>query len=113
MYIKLSTLGFICLGVLLAVALVYLIILIHKLTQTVSKVNLILNENEKNISEFMDNLPKVSENISEIAENGKLVSEVITETAASAVEAKNNISEYLVIVKDIISIIRAIFKKDK
>lgn len=113
MYIKLSTLGFVCLGVLLAVALIYLIILIHKLSQTVSKVNLIIDKNEKNISELMDNLPKVSENISEIAENGRLISEVITETAASAVEAKNNISEYLVIVKDIINIIRVIFRKDK
>jgi len=113
MYIKLSTLGFVCLGVLLAVALIYLIILIHKLCQTVSKVNSIIDKNEKNISEFMDNLPKTSENISEITENAKLVSEVITETTASAVEAKNNISEYLVIIKDIISIIRAIFKKDK
>lgn len=113
MYIKLSTLGFVCLGVLFAVVLIYLIILIHKLSQTVSKVNLIIDKNEKNISEVMDNLPKVSENISEIIENTKLVSEVVTETTASAMEAKNNISEYLVIVKDIINIVRVIFKKDK
>lgn len=113
MYIKLSTLGFVCLGVLFAVALIYLIILIHKLSQTVSKVNLIIDKNEKNISEVMDNLPNISENISDITENAKLVSEVVTETTASVVEAKNNISQYLIIVKDIVSIIRAIFKKDK
>lgn len=113
MYIKLSTLGFVCLGVLFAAALIYLIILIHKLTQTVSKMNLIIDKNEKNISEVMDNLPKISENISDITENAKLVTEVVTETTASAVEAKNNISEYLVIIKDIINIMRVIFKKDK
>lgn len=113
MYIELSTLGFVCLGTLLAVALIYLIILIHKLCQTVSKVNLIIDKNEKNISDVMDKLPKTCENISEISENAKLVSEVVTETTASAVEVKNNISEYLEIIKDIINIVRAIFKKGK
>ncbi|PJI06819.1 MULTISPECIES: hypothetical protein [Clostridium] len=113
MYIKLSTLGFICLGMLIAVALIYLIILIHKLSQTVSKVNLIIDKNEKNISEVIDSLPEICENISDIGENARLVTEVVTEATASAVEAKNNISEYLVIIKDIIGMIRAIFKKDK
>jgi methyl-accepting chemotaxis protein len=111
MYIKLSTLGFIFIGLLVSIVLVYLIILIHKLTKTVSKVNLLLDENDKNISKFMENLPKASENLSDITDNLKLVSEVVTETTASAIETKENISEYLTIAKDIIQIIRTTFKK--
>ncbi len=113
MYIKLSTLGYLCLGILGAVALAYLILSLNKLFKVLSKVDKIIDSNEENINDLVSSLPKASENIVSLTENLKDVSEVITETTADAIGTKEQIKEYISTGKDIISIINKIFFKDK
>lgn len=111
MYIKLSTLGYVILGILGACALVYLIISLYKLSKILTKVNNFLDSNESNLNTMASALPKASENIAALSENLKDVSEVITTTTAGAIDAKEEIESYIETVKDIILIIRKVFFK--
>lgn len=107
MYIDLSIL----LSILGAVALVLLIMNLVKLFKIVSRFNGILQKNEKNINNVLAELPKASNNAAEISDNIKIVTEVITETTASAIKAKENINDYVTIIKDILTIIKEVFSK--
>lgn len=109
MYIKLSTLGFGILGILGCAALVYLIICLHKISQLLTKVNSFWDLNNNNLSKVVSDLPKATNNIIELTDNLNVVSQVVTQTAASTIEAKENISQYISMAKDIISIVKKVF----
>lgn len=111
MYIDLPTLGYFFLGLLGAIALIYLIITLNKLFKILSKVNNFLDANEININTVFKSLPKASENVVALSENLKDVSEVITETTAEAIDTKEEIQAYVETIKDIASIIRKVFFK--
>ncbi len=109
MTIPVSYLFYGALIILGGVALVYLILVLSKFLKTLDKVNSIIDSNEKNIKDLMDNLPKACENVVAITDNVKDISDVAVETTASAVVAKENISDYITTIKDILLIIKKVF----
>lgn len=111
MYIDLSSLAYGTLTILGAAALVLLIMNLIKLFKVISRFNGILEKNEKNINSMLISLPKASNNAAEISENIKVVTEVVTDTTASAIKAKENINDYVTIIKDILTIIKEVFSK--
>jgi len=111
MYITLYDLGLGILFILGAVALVLLIMVLLKLFKVLSRVNSLMERNEKNIEEVLVSLPKATNNFLELSDNLKDVGEVITETTATAIETKENIEDYISIFKDVFIIIQKVFKK--
>ena len=94
-----------------AVALVLLIMVLFKLFKILSKVNTLMEKNEKNIDEVLTSLPKATNNFLELSDNLKGVGEVITETTATALETKEHFEDYVSIFKDIFIIIKKVFGK--
>lgn len=111
MYIKVSTLGYGILIILLSVALVYLILCLRNLNSLIKQVSKFWQDNNDNFSKVATSLPKASDNIAELSENLKLVSEVVTETAATAIETKNDIALYLETLKSILTLIKNVWSK--
>lgn len=109
MTIPVSYLFYGALIILGSVALVYLILVLSRFLKTLDKVNSIIDSNKKNIKDLMDNLPKACENVVAITDNVKDISDVAVETTASAVVAKENISDYITTIKDILLIIKKVF----
>lgn len=103
-----------CLGILFilgAVALVLLIMVLLKLFKILSKVNGLVERNEKNIDNVLVSLPKATNNFLELSDSLRNVGEVITETTATAIETKEHIEAYINIFKDVFMIIKKVFKK--
>jgi len=114
MYINLSILagiGHVILFLLGTAVLVLLIMVLIKLFKVLSRVNNLLEKNEKNIDETMVCLPKATNNFLELSDNLKAVGDVITETTATAIETKEHIEDYISIFKDIFIIAKKVFKK--
>lgn len=111
--IAISTLGYLFLGLLASIALVFISIVSYKLIRLISNINKLIEKNESNITSTLNNLPQTSENIKDISDNVKDISDVAVETTASAIVAKENIDTYLSTFKDIVSIISNIFLKNK
>lgn len=86
------------------VALIYLIFALRKVVQILSNFNSLLELNK-------DSITSIIKNTSDITDNVKDVSDVVTETTADVIVAKENISEYINIFKDIIFLIKNVFKK--
>lgn len=87
-----------------AIALVYLIITLMNVIKVLKNVNLLLEENKKNLNTTLDN-------VAHISENAKDISDVVTETTADVIVAKENLTGQLETVKDIVNIIIGVFKK--
>ena len=92
------------LGIFSLVLISYLVIALRKLIAVLDNINSILNVNKEYIT-------STSKNLSQITDNIKDVSEVVTETTAEAIIAKENVSEYINIFRDILFILQGIFKK--
>jgi len=107
MYIDLYS---VCL-VLGAAALILLIMVLLKLFKLLSKVNSLMERNEKNIDDVLVSLPKATNNFLELSDNLRDVGEVITETTATAIETKEHIEDYISIFKDVFMIAKKVFKK--
>ncbi|WP_238885184.1 DUF948 domain-containing protein [Clostridium sp. YIM B02551] len=86
------------------VAIIYLIFVLRKLIQVLSNVNSILESNKGSMTNIIKNMADITDNV-------KDVSEVVTETTADVIVAKENISEYINIFKDILFLIKNVFKK--
>ncbi|MBL4932198.1 DUF948 domain-containing protein [Clostridium paridis] len=86
------------------IAIIYLIFVLRKLVQVLSNVNSILESNKGSMTNIIKNMADITDNV-------KDVSEVVTETTADVIVAKENISEYINIFKDILFLIKNVFKK--
>lgn len=111
MYIRLDSLVYGILIILGIVALVLTIMLLLKLYKLVSRVNGLLERNEKNIEEMLVAFPKATNNFLELSDGLKNVGDVITETTATAIETKENLEDYITIFKDVFLIIKQVFSK--
>ena len=111
MYISLFSLAFVILFILGVVALVILIMVLIKLFSFLTRVNGLMERNEKNIDEILISLPKATDNFLELSSDLKAVGEVLTETTATAIETKENIQDYMDIFADILKIIKTVFSK--
>ena len=111
MYVSLYSL---CLGILFVlgtVALIILIMVLIKLLKFISRVNGLLERNEKNMDEILNTLPMATKNFLELSDDLRAVGEVITETTATAIETKEHVEDYIDVFKDIIKIIKKVFDK--
>lgn len=111
MYIDLSSLFWGFIGVLGAVAIVFLIIALYKLTKLIDNLNSLILTNKTSIDKLCSTLPQAADNIVELSDNLKDVSEVVTATTADVIVAKENITSNFETVKDIIDIIVKVFAK--
>ena len=111
MYISLSHLFGIVLGLLGITVLVLLILFLIKIIKLVSNINSLIDNNKKNISETCSYLHAITQNAIEITDSVKGIADVATEATAEAIVAKDNILANVETVKDIINIILSIFIK--
>ena len=111
MYISLFSLSLGILFVLGTITLVILIMVLVKLFKVLSRVNGLIERNEKNMDQILVSLPKATENFLELSGNLKAVGEVLTETTATAIETKENIQDYMDIFADILKIVKTVFSK--
>ena len=111
MYISLVSLSLGILFVLGTIVLVILIMVLVKLFKFLSRVNGLIERNEKNMDQILVSLPKATENFLELSDNLKAVGEVLTETTATAIETKENIQDYMDIFADILKIVKTVFSK--
>ena len=111
MYISLFDLSVGILFVLGFITLIVLIMVLIKLFKFLSRVNGLVERNEKNIDEILISLPQATENFLELSDDLKAVGEVITETTATAIEAKEHIDDYTAIFMDILKIVKTVFSK--
>ena len=111
MYISLDSLFFGILFVLGTIALVVLIIVLIKLYKFISRINGLVERNEKNMDKILTSLPKATENILALSDDLKAVGEVLTETTATAIETKEHIDDYMDIFMDILKIVKTVFTK--
>lgn len=111
MYISLFSLCFAILFILGAIALVVLIMVLIKLFSFLSRVNGLMERNEKNINEMLVSLPKATDNFLDLSDDLKAVGEVLTETTANAIETKEHLEDYTDIFMDLLKIIKAVFAK--
>lgn len=91
-------------GILVAIALIYLIVALINLTKVLKNVNNILESNKTNLDTTINN-------VTHISENAKDISDVVTETTADVIIAKENLSTQLDTVKDILNIVLGVFNK--
>lgn len=91
-------------GILIAIAIVFLIITLINLIKVLKNVNALVEANRKNLDNTLTNAAHISE-------NAKDISDVVTETTADVIIAKENLSSQLDTIKDIISIIVNVFSK--
>lgn len=92
------------LGILAAIALIYIIITLINLVKVLKNINSLIDTNKKN-------LDKTLENVTHISENAKDISDVVTETTADVIVAKESLSSQLDTVKDIVNILLSFFNK--
>jgi len=111
MYISLDSLFFGILFVLGTIALVVLIIVLIKLYKFISRINGLVERNEKNMDKILTSLPKATENFLALSDDLKAVGEVLTETTATAIETKEHIDDYMDIFMDILKIVKTVFTK--
>lgn len=111
MYISLFSLGFAILSILGAIALVILIMVLIKLFNFLTRVNGLMERNEKNIEATIVSLPKATENFLDLSDDLKAVGEVLTETTATAIETKEHLKDYTDIFMDLLKIVKTVFAK--
>ena len=111
MYISLFSLCFGILFFLGTIALIILILVLTKLFRFLSRANLLMERNEKNMDEIFTSLPKATKNFLELSDDLKAVGEVLTETTATAIVTKEHIDDYVVMFKDILKIVKMVFAK--
>ena len=111
MYIDINDLFWMILGLVAAVALVYIIITLKNVIKLLNNVNEIIEDNKGNIKDLCEDLPKISENVVEISENTKDIVEVATDFTADAVIAKDNLTSNYETIKDILNIVISVFSK--
>ena len=111
MYIEVSTLCYGILMILAVVALVYLILCLNKLNLLLKQVSVFWNENSTNISDVAKSMPVIINNAIEVSENLKTTSDVIIEATSTAIDTKEDISNYFETIKDILKIVRGVWLK--
>lgn len=111
MYISLFSLCFAILFILGSVALVILIMVLIKLFKFISRVDGLIERNEKNIEETLVSLPKATDNFLDLSDDLKAVGEVLTETTATVIETKEHIQDYTDIFMDLLKIVKTVFAK--
>lgn len=111
MYISLVSLGFGILCVLGTIALILFIMVLIKLFGFLTRINGLIERNEKNIDATLVTLPKATKNFLELSDDLKAVGEVLTETTATAIETKEHIDDYMDFFVDILKIIKKVFAK--
>ena len=111
MYVNLFSLSFGILFILGTVALIILIMVLIKLFKFLSRINGLLERNQKNIDEVLTSLPKATKNFLELSDDLKAVGEVLTETTATAIVTKEHVEDYMEVFLDILKIIKKVFAK--
>jgi len=111
MYISLYSLFWGVIGIIGAVALIYIIITLSKFGKVLTNINDLVSQNRTNIDKLFKDLPIVSGNAIEISDNLKDVSAVVTEATAEAIVAKDNLVNNIDIFKDVLNIILSVFSK--
>ena len=107
MYIKVSDLCIIILGVFVFIVILYLISVSRKFSSLIDNVNNFLTKNSDNLNASIDNIKDITNNI-------KDVSEAVTDSTADALIIKENLKDNITTLKDIINIILNVFtKKEK
>lgn len=106
MYINLIDLFWLAIGVLGIVGLAFLIICLIKLSNILTKVDTLLDENKKNLDQTLVNVKDITDNVKDI-------SDVATEATADVIVAKESIQSHLDTVKDITNIVSSVFLKNK
>ena len=104
MYISVSSLFLGIISILAIVAIIYLIITLHKFSTLITSLNKVITSNKNNIDKLCSDLPEITDNL-------KDVSAVITETTADVIVAKDSLLNNIEIIKDIMNIILSIFSK--
>ncbi|AGF54590.1 hypothetical protein [Clostridium saccharoperbutylacetonicum] len=111
MYIEVSTLCYGILMILAVVTLVYLILCLSKLNSLLKQISVFWNENSGKISDAAKSMPVIANNAVEVSENLKTTSDVIIEATSTAIDTKEDISNYLETIKDILKIVRSVWLK--
>lgn len=111
MYVNLYSLCFGILYILGTIALIILIIVLIKLFKFLTRVDGLIERNEKNVDGMLTSLPKATKNFLELSDDLKAVGEVLTETTATAIVTKEHIEDYMDIFTDILKIIKVVFVK--
>ena len=106
MYIEINDLFWGIIGISVIIAIIYLIIVIHKFSSLITNINDLVVSNKKNVNKLCSDIPEITENLKDI-------SEVITETTADVIVAKDNLLSNVEVFKDIVNIILSIFSKNK
>ena len=96
MYIEIHDLFFGIIGIAGVIAIIYLIIVLHKFSNLISNINNLIVSNKENIDKLCGDIPEITENL-------KDVSEVITETTADVIVAKDNLLSNVEVIKDIMN----------
>ncbi|MEG1003909.1 MAG: hypothetical protein RSF37_10930 [Clostridium sp.] len=104
MYINIADLFWIIVGILGACALVILILCLLKLFNVLTKVDTLLGENKKNLDSTLTNVKGITENVKDI-------SDVATEATADAIVVKENLTNQLTNIKEIVAIVANVFLK--
>lgn len=111
MYVRLDTLIYGILATLGIISLVLFIMLLIKMYKFFSKLNNFFESNERNIKETLESLPKLANNALDFSVVLKNVGDTIVETSTTALETKGNVEEYMLMLKDIFSIVKQVFLK--
>lgn len=111
MYVNLFSLSFGILFILGTIALIILIMVLLKLFKFLSRINGLLERNQKNMDEILTSLPKATKNFLELSDDLKAVGEVLTETTATAIVTKEHVEDYMEVFMDILKIIKKVFAK--
>lgn len=104
MYINVVDLFWLFIGILGAAALIILILCLLKLSSVLNRVDDLLNQNKKNLDTTLTNVKDISDNVKDI-------SDVATEATADAIVVKENLTDQLNTIKDIINIVASVFIK--
>lgn len=104
MYINIVDLFWIFIGILGAAALIILILCLLKVSSILKRVDILLDQNKKNLDTTLTNVKDISDNVKDI-------SNVATEATADAIVVKENITNHLNTIKDIANIAASVFIK--
>ena len=117
MYIEVKTLMILCSTILISVLLVVLIMVLANANRVVKKIYDLLEQNQENLADSLEEVPKLLENVNGLVVSGQEVVENVQKTVEGVsgfVEEKTNeVATYGGIIGDLIQTILDIIAKFK
>ncbi|MBC2576024.1 hypothetical protein [Peptostreptococcus canis] len=108
--IDIQTILFI-LAILGCVVLIFLIIFLKKLSNLISRIDDLINQNSTNVGLTIAKLPSLISGVDSVVDNAKDVSDVAVDFASDALVAKEKIKSGISTSVNIAGIVKDVFKK--